>query len=65
VLGTGNIYPTCQIQFDPYGTVVFGLSPSNQCEAGSTFAVNGSIWTARSCRDVPSWKWSGDRKLFL
>jgi RHS repeat-associated protein len=32
-----SIYPLCQIQYDPYGTVVFGLSPSNHCEAGSTF----------------------------
>ena len=34
---SGSIYPTCQIQYDPYGTVVFGLSPSNHCEAGSMF----------------------------
>src|SRR6202035_4180387 len=37
VMGS-SFYPTCQIQYDPYGTVVFGLSPSNQCETGSTFA---------------------------
>ncbi len=35
--GTSSLYPTCQIQYDPYGTVVFGLSPSNVCETGSTF----------------------------
>jgi RHS repeat-associated protein len=38
VIGTSGWYPTCQIQYDPYGTVVFGLSASNQCETGSTFA---------------------------
>lgn len=32
-----SIYPLCQIQYDPYGTVVFGLSPSNHCEFGNTF----------------------------
>jgi RHS repeat-associated protein len=32
-----SIWPLCQIQYDPYGTVVFGLSPSNHCESGSTF----------------------------
>jgi RHS repeat-associated protein len=38
VAGTSSLYPTCQIQYDPYGTVVFGLSASNVCETGSTFA---------------------------
>jgi RHS repeat-associated protein len=35
--GTSSLYPTCQIQYDPYGTVVFGQSSSNVCESGSTF----------------------------
>jgi RHS repeat-associated protein len=38
VMGGLTFLPTCQLQYDPYGTVVFGLSPSNQCETGSTFA---------------------------
>jgi RHS repeat-associated protein len=32
-----SLYPLCQLQYDPYGTVVFGLSASNHCESGSTF----------------------------
>ncbi len=31
------IYPTCQLQYDPYGTAVFTTSPTNLCETGSTF----------------------------
>jgi RHS repeat-associated protein len=37
MMGPSSIYPTCEIQYDPYGTVVFGQSPSNHCESGSTF----------------------------
>ncbi|MHB8488854.1 MAG: fibronectin type III domain-containing protein [Candidatus Dormibacteria bacterium] len=37
VMDNASLYPTCELQYDPYGTVVFGLSPSNQCESGSTF----------------------------
>ena len=31
------IYPTCQLQYDPYGTAVFTTSAANLCETGSTF----------------------------
>jgi RHS repeat-associated protein len=36
VVGSAGSWPTCQIQFDPYGTVVFGLATSNNCETGGT-----------------------------
>jgi RHS repeat-associated protein len=35
VESNGN-WPTCQMQYDPYGTVVFGASATNPCETGSS-----------------------------
>ena len=37
-MDNASYFPTCELQYDPYGTVVFGLSASNPCESGSTFA---------------------------
>jgi RHS repeat-associated protein len=37
VVGSSGGDPSCQISYDPYGTVVFGLTTSNPCETGSTF----------------------------
>jgi len=37
VMDNASYYPTCELQYDPYGTVVFGQSASNHCESGSTF----------------------------
>ena len=37
VMASSGNWPTCQLQFDPYGTPVFPLSAANPCENGSTF----------------------------
>ncbi len=37
IIASNGNWPTCQIQYDPYGTVAFSQPLGNVCENGSTF----------------------------